>query len=161
MPLDEFALEIYIGLVVLCYVVGTLQLYGYIRFRSMRHLVIVAKRYPSLVLMEAIACMVNLFVATPIGPIGRHTPNNIILTPNICSVALLANNRFGVFTIDNRLFESVVEYSDSVLSMYPSYFIIVIEAYRIWFILYIPFCCETYCHRLQAHLLRSALPPRL
>eukprot|EP01084_Bolivina_argentea_P162404 282645_1 len=42
------------------------QIYGLIRFKSISHLVIVQKRYPQMVIIEAIAAIIHAIIVTPL-----------------------------------------------------------------------------------------------
>lgn len=63
----------------ICTVVTIIQIYGFVRFRSMRHLVVIQKRYPLLVQLECIACALYIFIAIPalVDHISNETRRNL------------------------------------------------------------------------------------
>ena len=56
---------IFVVIAAICSCIGCIQIYGFYRFRSLRHLVVVQKRYPIMVQIECIACILSLFIGVP------------------------------------------------------------------------------------------------
>ena len=61
----EMSEIIFFVITAVCFVIGCLQIYGFHRFRSLRHFHPVQKRWPKLVQFECIACILSLFIGVP------------------------------------------------------------------------------------------------
>ena len=112
------ALFIFIGIVTFCYIMGLCQIYGYRHFKSLQNrLVIIEKRYPSLVLMEAVICCIYLFLGVPIWVFFRlDTEFNL-------------GHELGIGAVRDVLY-----YGGPILNIYCSHFMVETEACRLWLI---------------------------
>eukprot|EP01084_Bolivina_argentea_P059505 108680_1 len=84
--IERYVQQIWIGMVSVTYVLGFIQIYAYIKFKSMKKLFIVQRRYPSLVMAEAIVVLIYLFIAQPL-----YTNNMLHVTHS--SVSLIENTK--------------------------------------------------------------------
>merc|ERR1719204_2098678 len=113
---NKMALFVVLGTIAWCYVLGICQIYGFCHFRSLRRrLVIIEKRYPGLVLMEAVICSVYLFVGVPLWLFFRF------------------DNEFGVGQSLGAL-RSVLFYVGPIVNIYCSHCLVETEACRLWLI---------------------------
>eukprot|EP01084_Bolivina_argentea_P248697 416064_1 len=77
--LDKSHFELWVIIVVMNYILAIFQILGFFRFKSLSKLIIIQKRYPAMVLMEAVASMGLLFFGMPIyqficlNPFNTHT----------------------------------------------------------------------------------------
>ena len=62
----------FVFITALCVFIACVQIYGIYRFRSLRHLVVIQKRYPAMVQLEAIALILLLLVGIPALSYGQH-----------------------------------------------------------------------------------------
>lgn len=53
-----------------CILIGVIQIYGFQRFRSLRNLLVINRRYPHFVCVECLACIVLLMIGIPLWTIG-------------------------------------------------------------------------------------------
>eukprot|EP01083_Nonionella_stella_P166499 556849_1 len=111
---DQVTIALFIALTILSYVIGIIQLYGYITFHKMQHLMIILKRYPMIVKMKAIGVMIHCFLSLPM--------------------------RIGYYIIATRvgLHHAIKEmqFTAALLSLSTLYLIIGLEAARLWLISY-------------------------
>ena len=77
-----FEMKIWLSLVGLMYTIGILKFYGYLKFTSIAHLIIVNKRYPSIVISEAIISMIYLLISLPLWTNNRLNATQITQTNN-------------------------------------------------------------------------------
>lgn len=56
---------IFLIITAVCFFIGFAQIYGFLRFRSLKHLVIIQKRYHHFVQLECVVCMLSLFIGVP------------------------------------------------------------------------------------------------
>eukprot|EP01084_Bolivina_argentea_P315181 545992_1 len=110
MSTETIAFEIWIILVGVCYVLGFIELYGYHQFKSMQQLIIVTKRYPVIVVAEAIISIIYLFLSLP----------------------LWITNRLNSLNCNNDTVNIFVAYSGFILTVYNSHFVVNAEAVRLW-----------------------------
>jgi len=97
----------------ICLLIASVQMWGFHRFRSLRSLVVISKRYPVLVQIECIACILYLLIAVPL---WSYTAFNDPHLPDASQLALTLSAR--------------------ILNMTWCHFIVDIEAYRLWLICY-------------------------
>eukprot|EP01083_Nonionella_stella_P063842 165906_1 len=104
--------KIWIGVVSVVVVVALIQIYGYFRFKSMTHLRIIQKRYPTLIMTEAIASIILLLAALP---------------------PWLNSWMVGI-PIANQTLDDLLHVIGIVLSVYSLHFIMNIKSLRLWLI---------------------------
>ena len=102
---------IYFVIIAINYITGCIQIYGLFRFRNIDRLLIIQKRYPRLVMMEAILCCICLIIMSPI----------------------VLNSDLHAFQYPSHLAERIMLYFGIVLEALPLS-TVVIEACRIWLI---------------------------
>lgn len=64
--MDSIEIGPYLAIVSGSFLAASFQLYGYFRFKSLLSLIIIQKRFPYYVFAESIACMIYLFIGTPL-----------------------------------------------------------------------------------------------
>ena len=109
---DRFTL--WIVSVIIGYILGILQIYGVWKFYHIKHLIIVIKRYPFIVLIESIATIFYLLIAFP--GIGYT-----ILSPKPLSI--LGYHEF-------------FNYINYVVYPFSGHFIVIAEFARLWLIFF-------------------------
>eukprot|EP01084_Bolivina_argentea_P037132 68638_1 len=96
------------------YPLAIIQTYAFCRFKSIQNLVIIQKRYPKIVITEAIVTIFNLLIAIP-------------LWTNM----FIQGTSFGIKSAEPFFF-----YWASGFALWTTQFIIIIEATRLWLVSY-------------------------
>eukprot|EP01084_Bolivina_argentea_P044526 81932_1 len=110
--LQQLVLYTWISLCVLTFILGILQIYAYHRFTTIQHLVIIQKRYPTIVKVEAIAAVFLAFITIPIWSNDSFKATN-----------------FGIEGSEEYLYEI-----GTILTVLNMHFIADIEVGRLWLI---------------------------
>ena len=85
MKTNEYAFEIWICMVLVTYLLGFIQVYAYMRFKSIQNLFIIQRRYPSMVMAETHAVLIYLFIGQPLytNNLLHSTASGVSLIENI------------------------------------------------------------------------------
>eukprot|EP01084_Bolivina_argentea_P044529 81935_1 len=109
-----YEFELFIGMTIIAYVLGILQLYGCYFFYSIKNLIIVKKRFPQLITAETMVVIPWLF----------------ILNPLWCNVLLKATD----FNSGNNM--KYIHTIGWIGGFIGTHFITNIEAARLWLVSY-------------------------
>eukprot|EP01084_Bolivina_argentea_P046515 85667_1 len=116
MLLNSFRLEIWIALTIFSFILGFIQIYGFYTFKSIQHLLICQKRYPSMVFIECYASMILLFIGIPLWV------HSMLEAPQTQT--------------DIPWIEKFIECAGFIIIVYAAQFIANIEAARLWLMYY-------------------------
>ena len=112
--LCEYTGVMFVGVVAISYITGCLQVYGLYLFKRNERLLIIQKRYPQLVMMESVACIIGLFVTSPLD----------------------YNTDIHAVTLSSSEMNQIIRYFGIVILSFTNYFIVIIESLRLWLISY-------------------------
>eukprot|EP01083_Nonionella_stella_P074210 201191_1 len=100
----------WIVLVITSYTLGIIQIIAICRFLAMQHLVIVKKRYPKIIVAEAIVSIISLLLIEP----------------------LWANVSLGAIQLQPQMSQNIFQTSIHGVAPFVSHFILYAEACRLW-----------------------------
>ena len=112
--LDDYRVAVFVMVVTISYLAGSLQVYGFCLFKRNKQLLIIQRRYPQLVMMESFACIIGLFISQP----------------------LEFNTDIAAVRFSSSALDTFISYFGLVMLSYTNYFIMIIETLRLWLISY-------------------------
>eukprot|EP01084_Bolivina_argentea_P109002 194833_1 len=86
---NNTAFQIWIGMIIIVYLIGFFQIYAFWKFKSIENLCIIKTRYPSIIKAEAKALLFYLFVAEPLF-------QNILLNATDSGSTIIENVKFCI-----------------------------------------------------------------
>ena len=112
--LEEHDVVVYFSVVAISYITGFIGIFGLFFFKKFQRLLIIQRRYPKLVIMETVVCVIGLFTSLPLD----------------------YNSTMRAVRFSSSDLNQIITYSGIFISSFTAFFMLVIEALRLWLISY-------------------------